>query len=112
MIKCYGRSDSTWNTISELGFYKEGTTASTISNELSQISLYPIPANHQLNLKNLSNKVSKIEIFNLLGKKLITSKIEKTNLSINTSNLASGMYLVKLSDINNVSASKMIVVQH
>jgi poly(beta-D-mannuronate) lyase len=116
---CFGRIDATteanksdWNTISELKFYKEGTTASTISNELSQVSLYPSPAKNQLSLKNFSNKVSKIEIYNLLGKKLISNKIVNANQTIDTSNLANGIYLVKLSDDNNVSATKKIVIQH
>jgi poly(beta-D-mannuronate) lyase len=116
---CFGRINATteantsaWNTISELKFYKEGSTASTVSNELRQISLYPNPANNQLNLRNFNDKVSKIEIYNLLGKKLISTKFENSNQTINTSKLANGMYLVKLSDVNNVSASKMIVIQH
>lgn len=116
---CFGRIDATteantsqWNTISELKFYEEGTTASVISNELSQVSLYPSPADNQLSLKNISDKVDKIEIYNLLGKKLITNKIVSLNQTINTSNLANGIYLVKLSDVNNVSTTKKIVIQH
>lgn len=116
---CFGRIDATtetnkssWNTISEIGLYKEGSTASTISNELSQVSLYPSPAKNQLSLKNFSNKVSKIEIYNLLGKKLISNKIVNANQTIDTSKLVSGIYLVKLSDDNNVSATKKIVIQH
>ena len=116
---CLGRIDasteankSAWNTIIEMKLYKEGSTASTISNELRQVALYPSPANNELNLKNFNDKVSKIEIYNLLGKKLISNKIENSNQTINTSTLANGMYLIKLSDVNNVSASKMIVIQH
>ena len=112
MIKCYGRSDSAWNTISELKFYKEGSTASTISNELKQISLYPAPANNQLYINNNDNIVSKVEIYNLIGKKLISVNLSKNNQAINTSSLSNGIYLVKLSDENNISASKKIVIQH
>ena len=112
MIKCYGRSDSAWNTISELKFYKEGTTASTISNELKQTSLFPSPANNQLQIRNNNNVVSKVEIFNLIGKKLISVNLSKNNQTINTSSLSNGIYLVKLSDENNISTSKKIVIQH
>ncbi len=116
---CFGRINATteantsqWNTISELKFYTEGAVASTINNELSKVSLYPSPANNQLSIKNLNNKVSKVEIFNLLGKKLISKNIESLNPTINTSNLTNGIYLVKLSDLNNTSAIKKIIVQH
>lgn len=112
---CFGRinasteaNTSAWNTISELKFYTEGSTASTINNELSQVSLYPSPTNNQLNILDYNDKVSKIEIFNLLGKKVISSSSQ----TINTSNLANGIYLVKLSDVNNISATKKIVIQH
>ncbi|TVZ56901.1 poly(beta-D-mannuronate) lyase [Lutibacter sp. Hel_I_33_5] len=116
---CFGRINATteantsaWNTISEIKFYKEASTASTISNELSKASMYPIPANQHLNLKNINERVNKIEIFNVLGKMLISRKIENSNQTFDTSKLANGMYLVKFSDKYNVSASKMILIQH
>lgn len=116
---CFGRINATteantsgWNTIREIKFYKEGTTASTLSNELSQISLYPSLANNQLSFKDFNGKISKIEIYNVLGKKIITANITNSIQSINTSNLVNGMYLVKLSDENNISATKKIIIQH
>jgi poly(beta-D-mannuronate) lyase len=116
---CFGRINATteantsaWNTISELKFYKEGTTASTISHELSQVSLYPSPANNQLSFKNFNDKISKIEIYNVLGKKVLSTKISNSEQTINTSQLVNGIYLVNLSDENNISATKKIIIRH
>ena len=116
---CFGRINATteantsaWNTISELKFYKEGTTASTINHELSQVSLYPSPANNQLSFKNFNDKISKIEIYNVLGKKVLSTKISNSEQTINTSQLVNGIYLVNLSDENNISATKKIIIRH
>lgn len=116
---CLGRIDATteantsaWNTISELRFYKEGSTASTISNELSQVTLYPSPANNQLSFRNFNDNLSKIEIYNLLGKKITSTKVVKSIQTIDTSALSNGIYLVKLSNDDNISATKKIIIQH
>lgn len=114
MIKNYGRSDSSWNTIVELGFYSEGT-ASTKENELSGFSLYPNPAKNSFTLGNLSNKVNKVEVVNLLGKVVLSRTIDSfgKKQAIDTSFLANGLYLVKLSDTaGSLSASKKMLIQH
>lgn len=116
---CFGRinasteaNTSQWNTISELKFYKEGAVASTINNKLSQVSLYPSPANNELFINDLDGKVNRIEIYNVLGKKVLEKSLSASSQALNTSNLANGMYLVKLSDANNNSATKKIIVRH
>lgn len=116
---CFGRinaeteaNTSAWNTISELKFYKEGAVASTIGHELSQVSLYPSPANNELFINDIDGKVNRIEIFNVLGKKVLAKKLTTSIQRLNTSNLANGMYLVKLSDDNNNVATKKIIVRH
>ncbi|MBU2950262.1 T9SS type A sorting domain-containing protein [Tamlana agarivorans] len=113
MLKCYGRADSAWNTISELKFY-EASTASVKENELSGFALYPNPANDSFSLNNLSNKVNKVDILNLQGQLVLSQTIESfTNeLSISTTSLTNGIYLVKLSDgSGSLSASKKLIVK-
>ncbi|WP_067149678.1 T9SS type A sorting domain-containing protein [Pseudotamlana agarivorans] len=114
MLKCYGRSDSFWNTISELLFYS-ASTASVEDNELSGFALYPNPAKYSFTLSNLSDKVAKVQVVDLLGKSVLTKTIDSFSkeLSINTSNLVNGIYLVRLSGASGgLSASRKMVVQH
>ncbi|KAB1067838.1 T9SS type A sorting domain-containing protein [Tamlana haliotis] len=114
MLKCYGRADSAWNTISELKFY-EASTASVEENELSGFALYPNPSNNAFTLDNLSNKVNKVEIVNLQGQLVLSKSIESftNSLSISTSSFANGIYLVKLSDASgSLSAAKKLIVKH
>lgn len=116
---CFGRINATteantsaWNTINELKFYKEGAVASVEENELNLTQLFPVPANNQLHIKNFNNKVSKIEIYSLIGKKIISTKISNSIETLDTSNLSNGIYLVKLSNENNISTTKKIIIQH
>ena len=113
-FKAYGRSDSSWNTASEVKFYTV-PTASVDENELSGFSLYPNPADEFLVLNDLNNAVNKIEIISLDGKLVSSKTIEDLvdEMRIDTSFLENGMYIIKLSDtVKNISASKMIAVQH
>lgn len=116
---CFGRinasteaNTSAWNTISELKFYQEGAVASTFTSELKEVSVYPSPANNQIFVKDLNNNLSKIEIYNVLGKRVISAIIKDSNQKINTSNLSNGLYIIKLSDDNNNVASKRLIIQH
>lgn len=69
-------------------------------------TLYPNPARNTITVNSL-NEISKITIFNLLGKKVLEkSKIK----NVNVSSLNTGTYLVKIVDTkNNISTQKLII---
>lgn len=80
-----------------------GSTASVDDVFSSKVSIFPNPASSLLTVS--SNKtIDKIEIFNLLGKNIISSK---SNL-INVTNLSSGIYLLKVSSGNKIASKKFI----
>ena len=115
-LKCYGRvgEGSAWNTISELKFYSTATT-SVKENELSGFKLYPNPSNNSFFLNDLNSTVNNIQILSLEGKVISTLPLDgfDKELTVDTSFLANGVYLVKLSDTTrNLNATKMIVVKH
>ncbi|WP_282122776.1 T9SS type A sorting domain-containing protein [Algibacter mikhailovii] len=118
---CFGRIDATteanrsaWNTISELKLYAE-STASLKDNELSGFTLSPNPANSFFTLSNLNNKVNNVQILSLEGKLISSQSFDgfSKKLTIDTANLANGVYVVKLSDAaKSLNASKLMVIQH
>ncbi|GGZ75251.1 T9SS type A sorting domain-containing protein [Algibacter mikhailovii] len=113
-VKCYGRSDSPWNTLSEIKFYSTAT-ASVKDNELSGFTLSPNPANSFFTLSNLNNKVNNVQILSLEGKLISSQSFDgfSKKLTIDTANLANGVYVVKLSDAaKSLNASKLMVIQH
>jgi hypothetical protein len=82
-------------------------TASVSDNELLNISMYPNPTSSRLNISAAST-IKNAQIFNVLGKKVMSLNINKSSESIDVSNLASGMYLIKYSTDNATGTAKFI----
>ncbi len=70
-------------------------------------SLYPNPARNSLTISSENEGISKVEIYNVLGQRVMDNTYA-SNLTetINISSLNTGMYLVK---INNTTAKRLVV---
>ncbi len=82
-------------------------TAIIDKNNLLEISLYPNPASNRLNI-SAANTIQNAEIYNVLGKKVMNVTINKTSESIDISNLASGVYMIKYNIENSIGTAKFI----
>jgi len=89
-----------------------------ISNQDKTISIYPIPANNIVNIKlspALKNDVEKVEIINLIGRKLTEQTIlDRSSLNITFNNLgelAEGIYMVVARDKYGkiIQSAKMVI---
>ncbi len=69
------------------------------NNRVKRISVYPNPASDYFALTDATN-VNQIFVFNILGRKVRSFKIENHN-KYNISELPRGRYLVQLVDSNN-----------
>ena len=87
--------------------YGEAATASTIDNALLNISMYPNPASSRLTI-SAQKTINSAAIYNILGKQVMSLEINKNSESIDVSNLATGMYLIKYSIDNAVGTAKFI----
>jgi hypothetical protein len=72
-----------------------GTNLGVSDNTLQGFSYYPNPTNGVLNLKSIEN-IENVALFNILGQKVVDSKINATSSQIDISNLASGTYFMKV----------------
>lgn len=80
---------------------------STNDYNLSSVKIYPNPIkDNYLNVK--TNTALSIEIYNVLGTNVLTSKVDSYNKTINVSNLSKGVYLVKLSSENSSVTKKLV----
>ncbi len=81
-------------------------------NETS-FSIYPNPNNGDftVSIKNINTENYILELFNLLGKKILTQKLNNLETNIKTNNLSKGMYIIKITNSENVSYSTKIVVE-
>lgn len=81
-------------------------------NEVSEasVNVYPNPVNNTLYVNATSN-ISKIEVFNTLGQKVMTVSANDNHAQLNTSNLSKGMYMLKLHTDNGVVNQKFTIAR-
>ena len=80
----------------------------TSSLKQNNIIIFPNPTTGMIELKN-SNAVVKIEIFDMIGKLLLTQKINSMNQKVDVSKLQTGNYLLKAySKSNQFDVSKFV----
>ena len=77
--------------------------------DASKINIYPNPANSELNIQLANDGSAQIQIINLVGK--VVKDIQTSNMlsTIQISDLAQGMYLVKIVQGEKVFTSKVLV---
>ena len=80
-----------------------GTSLNTDSFSSTSFSVYPNPVQNTLTIQ-LEDTLKKAEIYTLLGKKVL----ESTSKEINTSNLAQGMYVLKVATDGKTAIQKII----
>ena len=71
------------------------------------ISLYPNPVDGNI-LYIATNNTLQVELFNILGKKIITTKVDSINNKIDVGFLYSGVYLIKLSSDKGSVTRKIV----
>lgn len=101
------------NYTSELSFIAkisecESSNINTPNNPLSQISIYPNPANTQISISNLPAN-STVNISDISGRVIYTQQTKNNTLQIPTTEWSSGMYLVSVSSNGVVEHRKVAV---
>ena len=116
----FGRFNSTgdtrtsvWTAIGEIEFYGSERLSVGEVDLQNSIALYPVPAKNKLYIKNINNHVVVIRIYSLDGRKIIekTLNTSSVELSIDTSSLDNGAYIVNFSN-SNQAISKMIIISN
>jgi hypothetical protein len=83
---------------------------STNSNEIEGFSIYPNPIrNGVLTIRTQNTFVKDVEIFTVLGKKVFAKNVTGNLNTINVSNLNGGLYLLKVTQGEQVSIQKIVV---
>ena len=85
-------------------------TAST-RNDLFDFKMYPNPSNGTVNFELENNDVYKLNIYSLMGKKIVGYDKLKSSVSIDLNDLITGSYLVELIDSSGFRSVKTLVVQ-
>lgn len=72
-----------------------------------KFSVYPNPTSDQLNLSAAKN-ISKVELFNLLGQRVLSNTVNANQKQLSISNLQNGVYLMEVTIDNAKQAYKII----
>ncbi len=97
-----------FNVMNQVGVKENG------ANSLS-LNVYPNPARENFNIavkNNLSNKPLEVKFYNTMGQVVKTLKAENTinsTITINSADLAKGIYLVEVKSDNDISQTKLVV---
>ena len=91
---------------SDLGKH-DVSTASVGSLNINTFKMYPNPNKEGILYFNTSNEI-KVNIYNVLGKLVISNTIDTNNNSLDITNLSKGIYLIKVNTENQFITKKLI----
>jgi len=77
-------------------------------NSIKGFAMYPNPVNNGvLTITTLQNAEKNIQIFNILGKQVLTKTI--TGETVNVANLNAGIYLIRVEEAENFTTRKLVI---
>jgi len=83
-------------------------TAGVDDNSFVNVSVYPNPSNSNWNFRTGNTVINSVEVFNLLGKRVVSQNNNSTELSISTQGLSSGIYIARITTEQGVKSVKLI----
>ncbi len=88
--------------------FVDNSTAGINDNLITGLKMFPNPLNgNVLTITSDANATKKITVFDVLGKQVINTTTN--NGTINTSNLTSGVYIVKITEEGKTATKKLVV---
>ncbi|NRD23328.1 T9SS type A sorting domain-containing protein [Winogradskyella litoriviva] len=85
-----------------------GTALGLNEFEINDFTVYPNPTNLIWNVKTKNQTISSVQVFDVLGKQVITLKPNKNEVLIDASTLKSGIYFAKLTTANGTQTIKLV----
>ncbi len=95
------------DTTGGFGISAYDASLSTSIVEEANFKYYPNPVNNVLNV-SLNQIIDSIEVYNLLGQKVITATPNANQTQLDVSNLTEGAYLVKVTSNNQTKSFKVL----
>ncbi|MCC7331596.1 MAG: T9SS type A sorting domain-containing protein [Flavobacteriales bacterium] len=93
-----GKFTDAGGNVSADKFVKLGINTSIKENDLSSISVYPNPTNGIVQVVIENNTPKTIELFNVIGEKLISNKIQSNQHQLDLTAYPTGVYFLKIDD--------------
>ena len=101
-------SDDPMFFIDNVCFYEDEPVAiDPVAQETEGIRLFPNPVDQYLTITSPANLVS-VQVFNMVGQNVFTSKASGNSMQINTQSLESGLYIVQIQTENGFETKKFM----
>jgi len=99
------RINSSWASVTPAS-----GTASTSNNTIAGFNAYPNPVKgNSLTVTTSSTEAKTVNIFNVLGRKIFSQRFSSMNKTMDISEISSGVYIMKVSEGNNIATKKLII---
>jgi hypothetical protein len=72
------------------------------------VSVYPNPSSSNWNFRTGNTVITSIEVFNLLGKRVVSQNNNSTNITVSTQELTSGIYIANIITEQGIKSVKLI----
>jgi len=108
-IKQFGITSNLNNSVwyDNLYFHKN-TTLGTNDFEIAGLNVYPNPTQNSWTVRTKNIKMSSIQVFDILGKQVLTLAPNAIEAKIDASGLKSGLYFAKINTANGSSSLKLV----
>ncbi|RAJ19278.1 putative secreted protein (Por secretion system target) [Gelidibacter algens] len=89
-------------------YAQNGPSKISTSDGISNLTIYPNPvSNGKIYITTKDNLTKEVEIYDVLGKKILSSSVFGKELNI--SKLTAGIYILKIREGNNSATRKLVV---
>ncbi len=75
----------------------------------SSTEIYPNPASNKVNVVSYAVGINTIEVYNLRGQLVLRKEVNANTISLNTSNLETGLYIMNIKSDNTSIKRKLII---
>ena len=72
------------------------------------VSVYPNPSSSDWNFRTPNTVIKSVEVFNLLGKRVVSQRNNSTDVAISTQGLTSGIYIARIITEQGTKSMKLI----
>jgi hypothetical protein len=73
-----------------------------------ELLVYPNPATDEINISSPSD-ISNVTIINYVGQSVYSSKVNSSNVQINTNNFEAGIYIIRIQTCKGIKTKKIII---
>jgi len=105
-----GTNNATATSPFPIGTYSNGITLSVQNNMIEGFTTYPNPiTNKEFTISSSNASLKEITIFNVLGKKVLTTRFSGTKATVDVSAMNSGIYILKVTEAGKTATKKLVI---